>query len=30
MVPTFWTELKHMFNNEVKMKGGVANMFLMK
>ena len=34
MVPTFWTEVKHMFNKEANLKGGfqggVLNMFLMK
>ena len=30
LLPTFWTELKHLWNDEVKIKGGIINTLLMK
>lgn len=29
-VPTFWAELKHIWNDEVKFKGGLLHMIMMK
>lgn len=30
LLPTFWTELKHLWNDEVEIKGGIINTLLMK
>lgn len=30
LIPTFWDEIKHMWNAEIKLKGGIINTLLMK
>ncbi len=30
LIPTFWDEIKHLWNEEIKLKGGVVNTLLMK